>query len=179
MTAHDDDKSGGKPEALVLVGMPGSGKSMWARNHPEKYEIAASDNFIRDYANREGKTYTEVFDKFQPMATKLMKEKVEGLIAARKPFIWDQTNLTKRERAGIYKLLHKTHRVIFVAFLVPLAVCRDRNDARGREEGQRIADGRMDFLAESATFPDESEPHDRIVRIIHPAWNSPERNKLI
>lgn len=168
-----------KPEALVLVGMPGSGKSMWAFNHPDKYEVASSDAFIKDYAKKTGKSYTDVFDLYQPQATLLMKQKVEGLIAAGESFIWDQTNLTKKERAGIYKLLHKTHMVIFVAFLVPLAVCRGRNDERGRAEGQRIADSRMDFLAKSATFPDESEPHDRIVRIIHPAWNSPERTKLI
>lgn len=175
MAARDNKK----PEALVLVGMPGSGKSLWALNHPGKYDIASSDAFIKDYAKKEGRPYTEVFNQYQTVATKMMKEKVERLIAAGAPFIWDQTNLTKPERAGIYKLLHKTHRVIFVAFLVPLAVCRERNDARGRAEGQRISDGHMDFLAKSASFPDETEPHDRIVRIIHPAWTGPERHRLI
>jgi len=173
-----DDKKH-KPEALVLVGMPGSGKSMWARHHPKRYEIASSDEFIREYAAAQGRDYTEVFREFSPRALVMMKEKVERLIAEGKPFIWDQTNLTKKERAGIYRLLHKTHRVVFVAFLVPAGVCRTRNKKRGDEKGQRIERDHFMKLAQAATFPSEDEPHDRIVRIIHPAWKSKERTRLI
>ena len=35
-----------KPKAYVLVGLPCSGKSTWAKNHPEKFPVASTDIFI-------------------------------------------------------------------------------------------------------------------------------------
>lgn len=161
-----------KCEALVLVGLPGSGKSTWARRHPENYDIASTDDLILDFARTSGRSYEECFGEFYPRAVAMMKDKVEDFIRERKPFIWDQTNLSREERSAIYRLLQPTHRVVFVAFLVPLDVCLERNRKRKADRGQSISEDRIRMLAETATFPDDTEPFDRIVRFAHPQWKN-------
>ncbi len=44
-----------KPIAYVLVGFPGSGKSTWAKNHPQKLPIASTDSYIEDCAAEKNK----------------------------------------------------------------------------------------------------------------------------
>lgn len=159
-----------KPTAFVLVGLPASGKSHWAHNHPEKYPVASTDAFIERVAAEQGRSYGDVFREAFPQAQAAMKAQVEAFIAARQPFIWDQTNLTCKEREAIYRLLHPTHEVVYVCFLVPLEVCLKRFDERERDGGAAIDRQRVVDLAKIAVFPDTDEPHDKIVRLKHPEW---------
>lgn len=101
-----------------------------------------------------------------------MKKQVESYIASSTSFIWDQTNLTPRERRGIYNNLHASHRVEFICFLVPLDICLQRYEVRtrNRDGGNAVNAERIRELARTATFPDKGEHFDKIVRLRHPAW---------
>ncbi len=159
-----------KPTAFVLVGVPCSGKTYWAQNHPEKFEIASTDAYIERVAVEQSESYGDVFADAFPLAQRKMKEQVRGLIEARKPFIWDQINISRKEREGIYRLLHPTHKVTYVCFLVPIGICLERFEKRGRDGGNAVNPQRIINLAKKTAFPDKTEPHDEIVRLVHPKW---------
>ncbi len=159
-----------KPVACVLVGLPGSGKSTWARKHPKKLPVASTDLFIESYARGKNISYADAFKKFYKTSRNMMKAQVEQLIAGKKPFIWDQVNHTKKERDAIYKILHATHEVHFVCFLVPLDICIARTAKRDRDGGDVVDENRIRFLAATATFPQKGDPCDKIVLFIHPKW---------
>ncbi len=159
-----------KPEAFVMVGLPGSGKTTWIQDNLGQYDIACSDDFVKERAQKEGITYAEALKKHHKTTSAMMKERVAALIAARKPFIWDQVNLFRKERQAIYKLLSPTHKVVFVCFLVPFDICMKRNLERGNKTGQLISENRMKLLARKATFPNKEEPCDRIIHVTHPDW---------
>lgn len=159
------------PVAFVLVGLPGSGKSTWARNHPRRLAIASSDHYIRQIAVSEGLAYKEAFEQHNKKSFFLMKERVKSLVRDGKSFIWDQVNLTRKKRASIYGLLHRTHRVVFVVFLTPPEICWQRNLERNEREGQGIDRQRFEMLVKLLTVPDETEPHDRIIRVGHATWH--------
>ncbi len=155
-----------KPTAYVLVGLPGSGKSTWAKKGPKApLPIASTDKFIEQYAKENTLPYDKAFKKHYKKATQMMKEQVAGLREKAAPFIWDQVNLTPKERAAIYKLLHDTHRIVFVCFDTPLEECLTRHAKRDRDGGEAVDEKRIKKLASTMSLPDKSEPHDKIVII--------------
>lgn len=163
-----------KPVALVTVGLPCSGKSAWAEAHPEKLPIASTDFFIEEYAAEKKLPYAKAFKKHYKKAVNQMKDRVAELVAQKKSFIWDQTNTTQKERDAIYNILHATHDVHFVCFLVPLDVCFERFDKRqaeGNRDGKDVVDKkRIRELAKTTTFPKKGDKCEKIVLLIHPQW---------
>ena len=51
------------PKAILLCGVPTSGKSTWVKNHPG-YTIISSDNIIENHAKVTGSSYNEVFEDY-------------------------------------------------------------------------------------------------------------------
>lgn len=154
----------------MLVGLPGSGKSAWAKEHPGQYEIACGDDYLHEFAKKEGTGFSETWDKHHEKISKLLKKKVRQLIRAGKPFIWDQVNMSRDHRQYAYNLLAPTHEVVFVCFMVPFDVCMQRNLERAKDSIHFIDKERMNMIAQTATFPAKNEPHGRIIKILHPAW---------
>jgi predicted kinase len=161
--AHD-----ARPVAYVLVGLPGSGKSTWAAAHPEGLAVASTDEYIEAYAAQHGLSYAEAFRQYHPQAKLLLKQRLNELIAARRPFIWDQTNITARKRRAVYNKLHATHRVVFVCFCVPVEVCIERAQRRPRQAGEVINPALIRLWSSMLTFPEPGEPCDGIIPVIHP-----------
>lgn len=160
-----------KPIAFVTVGLPGSGKSTWASNHPDKLPIASTDEFIEAFAAQKNISYGEAFKAHHRAAAQNMKSRVAGLCASGQNFIWDQVNELPAERVQIHATLSKTHNVVYVCFFTPLDVCLARHDARERDGGKVIDARRIHFLARRMRWPlPGREPFFKIVKIIHPEW---------
>ncbi len=164
-----------KPIACVLVGLPGSGKSTWAAKHPRKLPIASTDYFIEEYAAKNKISYAKAFKKHSLDAQKKMKAQVANLINEKKDFIWDQTNLSKKERDAIYKILTPTHEVHFVCFFVPLDICIKRFKQRDRDGGEMIDEKYIRKLAKTADFPQKGDKCELIVKYTHPKWPKPKQ----
>ena len=89
------------PFVLMMVGVPGSGKSTWIRNYVTLFPdtvVASTDRIIEKYAFENGTTYNAVFNTLIKDAEKMMNEDIDRAIQEQKNIIWDQTNLTVKTR---------------------------------------------------------------------------------
>lgn len=90
---------------IVMVGLPGSGKSYLI----DKLRLADSplvfrystDSYIERCAERDGKSYTEVFELYIKEATAYMNASLEEAIANNLTVVWDQTNMNSHKRRWI------------------------------------------------------------------------------
>jgi len=108
------------PKCYQLIGVPGSGKSTWARVQDWFNDCVyiSTDKFVDAEAERQGKTYTEIFDKYMPRAVELMSAEV--IIAREKELdiIWDQTSTTVKSRLKKFNML-PDYEHIAVVFRTP------------------------------------------------------------
>jgi len=145
----------------MLIGVPASGKSTWINNQEWTRDIpvVSSDRFIDDYAQKQGKTYNEVFDEYIKIATKLMENQVLVCQANNKDVIWDQTNLTAKSRAVKLNMLPDYYKIA-VVFLTPATEEHARRLA-GRP-GKAIPEGVLRSMAANLELPIEAEGFQEI-----------------
>lgn len=90
-----------------LVGVPGAGKSTWIANQDwmKDMPVVSTDRFVEAHAEKEGKTYSEVFDEYMPIAVKLMANQAAICQANKLDLIWDQTSTTLASRRRKFNAL--------------------------------------------------------------------------
>ena len=100
----------------VLVGVPGSGKSTWVKNQiwALGMPVVSTDQFVEAYAYKEGKTYSEVFEEYMPIAVKLMVNHALICQANNLDFIWDQTSTSIATRAKKIRMLPDYYKIAVV-----------------------------------------------------------------
>lgn len=105
-----------------LIGVPGSGKSTWIKNQTWALgmPVVSTDRYVEIEAQRQGKTYTEVFEEYMPVAVRLMTNHALTCQANNMDFIWDQTSTTVKTRARKFNtLLPSQYEHIAVVFKTP------------------------------------------------------------
>ena len=117
---------------IVLVGIPGSGKSSYAKKYCKDNPnvVHLSSDAIREelYGSAENNEHND--QVFQVMEERTIKALKEG-----KDVIYDATNLKKRYRKIILDATKtiKGRNAKAVFFKVPLQICLIRNAARKRQ----------------------------------------------
>lgn len=108
------------PTAYILVGVPGSGKSTWIKKQTWMLglNVVSTDTYVEDYAYKQGKTYSEVFEEYMPTAVKKMVEHVAFCRDNNLDIIWDQTSTTIETRAKKIRMLPE-YTKIAVVFRTP------------------------------------------------------------
>jgi predicted kinase len=103
-----------------LVGIPGSGKSTWIKKQTWALglPVVSTDSFVEDYARKQGKTYSEVFKDYMPVAVRLMANQVLICQANKLDIIWDQTSTTIASRTRKFNML-PDYEHIAVVFSTP------------------------------------------------------------
>lgn len=98
-------KTSEPPLLVMLVGLPGSGKSTKAgrlagtiRSQGRPVDIVGTDAYLEAEARRRGLSYAEVFAEDFDAAKRRMWEQAKEAIRRRRSVIWDQTNLTVKAR---------------------------------------------------------------------------------
>lgn len=115
-----------------MVGVPGSGKSTWIKN--QKWAlglpVVSTDAFVEHHALQEGKTYSEVFQEYMPIAVKLMANQVLICQANKLDIIWDQTSTTIATRAKKIRMLPEYYKIAVVMKTPPTAELEQRLASR-------------------------------------------------
>lgn len=140
----------------MLIGVPGSGKSTWlaSQNWALGLTVVSTDNFVEDYAKKQGKTYSEVFDEYMPTAVDLMSKVVVHAREHGHDIIWDQTSTTVKSRARKFRML-RDYEHIAVVFKTPE---RDELDTRlASRPGKNIPKEVIDSMIVGFETPTEEE----------------------
>ena len=108
------------PKLYVLVGVPGSGKSTWAHSQEWFNDCVyiSTDQYVEEWASSVGKTYSEVFEEYMPMAVARMAGAVNGAKSIGQDIIWDQTSTTLASRTRKFNML-PDYEHIAVVFRTP------------------------------------------------------------
>ena len=99
-----------KPFVIVMVGLPGAGKStqiqQYIKEDPTLF-VLSTDNIVESIAVTMGLTYDEAWPLNIDKATKMYNEQMARYISENKSFIVDRTNLTKESRLKILSRIPK------------------------------------------------------------------------
>ena len=143
------------PRIVVLVGLPGSGKSTYVE---QLDGVALSSDAIRKVLV-DDETIQTIHDRVFQTLRYLLRHRL-GL---RRPVTYiDATNLTPEERSpyiGIGKAYGCTLEAVY--FDVPLAVCLERNRARQR----MVPEEALATMAAKLVPPSEAEGFDLVKTI--------------
>ena len=144
------------PRCYQLVGVPASGKSTWVKNQEwaDDCIYVSTDEFVENYAQEVGSTYSEVFNDYMPTAVNLMAEKVVHAREAGKDIIWDQTSTTVKTRARKFNML-PDYEHIAVVFKTPEA--GELALRLASRPGKHIPDHVMRSMIDHFEMPGEEE----------------------
>ena len=126
------------PLLVMLVGLPGSGKSTAAgrlaaavRSQGRACEIVGTDVYLEAEAARRSLPYIAIFAKQFKIADAVMWKQAEAAIRSRISVVWDQTNLTVSARRRRLCLFPKDY--LRIAAVMPSSddEAWQRNLARG------------------------------------------------
>jgi len=147
-----------------LVGVPGSGKSTWIKNQDWAVglPVVSTDNFVEAYAKEQGKTYSEVFDDYMPIAVKLMANQALLCQSNGLDVIWDQTSTSVASRKRKFHML-PNYEHIAVVFRTP-----ESEELRKRlasRPGKNIPDYVLHSMIDGFEMPTLAEGFREIIHV--------------
>jgi predicted kinase len=158
----------------VLVGISGSGKSTYTKEHCIE-NICATDKFVENLGKERGLNYSDTFEMLQMNnqfgeITKLFYNEIEDNIKNGREFIIDRTNLTVESRASLLRQLRvwgKLYDVnLFIEAVVfnpDLTIIMHRLEKREKIEDKKIPDDVIAKQVDVFELPTDGEDFDMVM----------------
>ncbi len=118
-------------KAIILCGVPTSGKSTYTKNNPD-YVVISSDNIIENYAMNINSTYDAIFNEYITEAISLMLQQLKHAVENNEKIIVDQTHLTPKVRKRKLKMIPDHYEKIAVYFEITKEEMLKRNHNEDR-----------------------------------------------
>ena len=149
-------------ELIMLVGIPTSGKSTFSSNPKySKYIRISSDDILQEVAKERQQSYNTVFKGNIRFAQIAMMKVLRKAIEDGKNIIWDQTNLTRKQRKEKLKHIPPHYKKTAVYFVVSLETALKRNTQR---PGKVIPPEILERMIKEYELPTNEEGFDTIIR---------------
>lgn len=148
------------PNFIMLVGIPGCGKSTYTKDLADKgYSIFSSDA-IRDELNMHNPRQSGII--FDIMHKRIKKDMDNG-----KDIVYDATNMSRKNRVAYLETIksYTDYKKICYLFIVPIDVCKERNSHR--EGYAKVPDEVYDKMLCNFQTPMMEEGWDEIVPILY------------
>lgn len=148
------------PTVYMLVGLPASGKSTWAEKNKGILEAnhISTDKYIQDTADKQDKTFAEVFTKAIGNATIEAERSIKYSFKNKKNLIWDQTNLSRSSRLEKMKMIPRDYEKVCVFFPTP----PDLEQRLLSRPGRAIHPSVIESMKRQLQMPLKNEGWDRV-----------------
>ncbi len=152
------------PKFYMMIGVPGSGKSTWIKQHNTAGTIvASSDAYLDSIATNSNRTYSEVFAINIKDANNHAKHIAQRAFELNLDLIWDQTNINRKSRKPKLDMVPDHYEKIAVVFATPdSAELKKRLDSR---PGKHIPNNIVMAMASSLEQPSAAEGFDKIITV--------------
>jgi len=153
-----------RPYALVLVGLPGTGKSTFVSQLPPHFVILSTDNVMERLAKELEVSYNEAFNLVGwEAAEHQYYEEFAAATAAGKDIVIDQTNVSAKVRRRKLSRVPAHYHKVAVIFTLPEDVLMERLVAREAKTGKKIPPHIMADMIKRWEDPTKAEGFDNIV----------------
>ena len=126
-----------RPSLILLVGPPGVGKTTYAKQYISEYSTAIhlSSDFIRKELYGDETTQGDPHEVFSLMQSRAVEALNNG-----NSVVYDATNMTRKDRAGIIAACPKFVNIEAHIIWAPIETCIKRDAARERTVGKAVID---------------------------------------
>ncbi|MEE1303002.1 MAG: AAA family ATPase [Bacteroidales bacterium] len=153
-----------RPKLILLVGVPGSGKTTYAKAYinSNSNTIHLSSDLIRAELYGDESIQGNPAEVFSLMQKRAIEALNEG-----QDVIYDATNITRKDRSSIIGICPKFAKIEAHIIWAPIEVCIERDTARERTVGKAV----IDKMLKRFQAPYYDEGIDKIVIVRPDFWD--------